>query len=287
MILNKIHHKALTEGWAIGHFNVSNLEQTRAIVDAAVNLKCPVMIGTSEGERKFVGLKQAVALVRSFREDTGIPIFLNADHSKSVEAAKAAVDAGYDSVHVDLSEKSFEENLAGTKWLVEYAKSKNPHINIEGELGILKGESKIQKKIIEVKLEDLTKPEEAKEFVLKTGIDRLAPAVGSIHGIAANEKVIYPDLIRKIREAIGAEVVMTLHGGSGISDDQVRSAIAAGINNIHINTEIRVAFVDALRKSIADNPEETTPYKLYPPVIAAVRQKVEEKLRLFGAINKL
>ena len=154
-------------------------------------------------------------------------------------------------------------------------------------MGILKGESKIQKKIIEVKPEDLIKPEEAKDFVLKTGIDRLAPAVGSIHGIVANEKIIYPDLIKKIREAIGSDIAMTLHGGSGISDEQIKSAIAAGINNIHINTEIRIAYVEALKKSISDNPEETTPYKLYPPVIAAVRQKVEEKLKLFGSVNKL
>src|SRR3989338_4700563 len=110
MTLQQWHEKALKEGWAIGHFNVSNLEQIRAIAEAAGSLKCPVLIGTSDGERKYIGLKQAVALVKSIREETGLPIFLNADHSKSVESAKAAVDAGFDSIHIDLSALPYEEN---------------------------------------------------------------------------------------------------------------------------------------------------------------------------------
>ena len=175
--------------------------------------------------------------------------------------------------------------------MVEYAKSKFysdiGEIHVEGELGLLLGESKIQKEVIEVKPEHLTKPEEAHDFVEKTGIDRLAPAVGNIHGIPANVKTIDIELIRAIRQHMAFKTGLTLHGASGISDDQITDAIKAGVNNIHINTEIRVAYVNALRKSLEENPEETTPHKLYPPVIAAVRHKVEEKLRLFGAVNKI
>ncbi|MBI2637432.1 MAG: class II fructose-bisphosphate aldolase, partial [Candidatus Sungbacteria bacterium] len=123
--------------------------------------------------------------------------------------------------------------------------------------------------------------------VKQTGIDRLAPAVGNIHGIAANEKIIYPELIKNIRAVIPATIGLTLHGGSGISDEQIRAAVSAGINNIHINTEIRVAATEALRKSLAEHPEETTPYKLMEPMIVAIRVKVEEKLKLFGSVNKL
>lgn len=283
----KILARAREEQWSTAHFNISTLEQMRAICLAAYALQSPVFIGTSEGERKHIGLLQAVALRDAFRKEFGIPIFLNADHSKSVAAAKAAVEAGYDSIHVDLSVLPYEENIAGTKAVVRYAQSKNSEINVEGELGLLKGESRIQKEAIEVKPEELTTPDQAADFVERTGIQRLAPAVGNIHGIAANAKIIYPDLIRRIREAVPEKVAITLHGGSGIDDAQIRSAITAGVNNIHINTEIRLAYTEALRKFLAEHPEETTPYKIMPQVIEAVRRKVEEKLTLFGSIHRL
>jgi len=291
MTLKEVLKRASSESWATAHFNISTLEQMRAICQAVFNLRSPVLIGTSEGERKHIGLLEAAALRDAFRKEFGIPIFLNADHSKSVEAARAAVDAGYDSIHIDLSVLPYEENVAGTKEVVGYAKKKGEsakyEISVEGELGILKGESKIQEEVIEVKLEELTTPEQAADFVAKTGIDRLAPAVGNIHGIAANEKIIYPDLIRQIRAAIPEHVGLTLHGGSGISDEQIRSAIEAGINNIHINTEIRIVAVESLRKALAENPEETTPYKVFAPTIEATRLKVEEKLKLFGSVNRI
>ncbi len=285
MMLRQILQKASDEGWAVGHFNISNLEQLEAVVEAARQLRSPVMIGTSEGERNFIGLHNAVALVRSAREKYCMPFFLNADHTKSVEAAKMVVDAGYDSIHIDLSALPFEENIRGTREVVVYARAKNPEISVEGELGILRGESKLQKEIIEIKSEDLTTPDKAKQFVEKTGVNRFAPAVGNIHGIPANTKFIDIELIKKIREILPKDVAMVLHGGSAISDDQIKAAIKAGINNIHINTEIRVAYVDALKKAIADMPDETTPYKLFPPVIEAVRAKTEEKLILFGSVN--
>ena len=255
----------------------------RAIVEAHKELGLPmVMIGLSEGERKFVGLRQAVALARAFEEDYGIPIFLNPDHSKSIESAKEAFDAGFNSVHIDLSKLPYEENLKGTREVVDYVKSKNPDVSVEGELGYLRGHSIIQKKVIEIKPEDLTKPEEAAEFVEKTGIDRFSGAYGNIHGIAANEPKLDIERIKKIREILPEDVSLVLHGGSGISDEEMRQAIKAGIANIHINTEIRVAYSEALRKSLIDDPEQVVPYKIFPPVIEAVKEKVKEKLKLFS-----
>src|SRR3989338_4327687 len=181
--LSEILLKTQKENRAIGHFNISNLEQLRAIMEAAKKFKAPIMIGLSEGERKFVGLKQAVALVKSFKEEYGLPVFLNPDHSHSVESAKLAYDAGFDSVHIDLSKLPFKENINGAKEVVDYVKSKNPEISVEGELGYLRGESRIQKEVIKIKPEDLTKPEEAVEFADKTGIDRFAGAYGNSHGI--------------------------------------------------------------------------------------------------------
>jgi len=281
--LNEILAGATNGHWSTGHFNISNLEQFRAIMDASKSVGAPMaMIGLSEGERGFVGLKQAVALGRAFEEEYEMPVFINPDHSHSVEAAKAAFDAGFNSVHIDLSRLPFKENVEGTREVVDYVKSKNPEISVEGELGYLRGDSRIQKEVIEIKPEDLTRPEEAAEFVEKTGVDRFSGAYGNIHGIAANKPKIDIERIEAIRKILPKNVFMVLHGGSGISDEDMRKAIEAGIANIHINTEIRVAYAEALRKALAEDPEQVVPYKIFPPVIEAVKQKVEEKLKLFG-----
>lgn len=287
MTLDDILQKATKEGWAVGHFNISNLEQLRAIMEAAKELKAPIMIGLSEGERKAVGLKEAVALVKAFREEYGIPVFLNPDHSHSVESAKTAFDAGFDSIHIDLSALPYEENLKGTKEVVDYVRAKNPDVSVEGELGYLRGESKIQKEKIEIKSEDLTKPEQAVEFAQRTGITRFAGAYGNSHGISIDEPALDIERIKAVREALPESMAMVLHGGSGIPDEQIKEAIKAGIANIHVNTEIRVAFTEALRKSLAENPDETVPYKITPAAIEAVKQKVEEKLKLFNSANKI
>ena len=281
--LNKILKKATDEHWSTGHFNVSNLEQFRAIMDASKAMGAPMaMIGLSEGERSFVGLKQAVALGRAFEEEYEMPVFINPDHSRSVESAKAAFDAGFNSVHIDMSKLPFEENVAGTREVVDYVKSKNPDVSVEGELGYLRGSSVIQEENIEIRPEDLTNPERAAEFVEKTGVDRFSGAYGNIHGIAANEPKIDIERIRAIRDILPENVFLVLHGGSGITDDDMRKAIEAGIANIHINTEIRIAYAEALREALAGDPKQVVPYKIFPPVIEAVREKVEEKLKLFG-----
>lgn len=287
MNLSEILKRATKEHWSTGHFNVSNMEQFRAIMEAGKNLRMPMMIGLSEGERNFFGLKAVVQMAKSFEEEYGIPIFLNPDHSKSVESAKDAFDAGFNSVHVDLSKLPFKENVEGTKAVVDYVKSKNPEVSVEGELGYLRGESKIQKEVIEIKPEDLTRPEEAAEFVEKTGVDRFSGAYGNSHGISINEPELDYERIKSIREILPENVSMVLHGGSGIPDEKIKKAIEAGIANIHINTEIRMAYIDSLKKALSDNPDEAAPYKIMPSVIEAVKQKVEEKLKLFGSVNKI
>ncbi|MDO8600097.1 MAG: class II fructose-bisphosphate aldolase [bacterium] len=292
MILQEFLQKASKEQWATGHFNVSELDQMRAIVEACKEVGSPAIIGTSEGERKHLGLAEAVALRDVLQKKYGIPVFLNADHTKSVQAAKEAIDAGYDSIHIDLSAESFEKNVAGTKEIVEYAKKhsnilQNVGMSLEGELGYLRGESKIQKEKIEVKLEDYTNPEEAAEFVKKTGVDRLAIAVGNIHGISLDEPALDIERIKVIRAAIPQEVALVLHAGSGIPDAQIRVAISAGIANIHINTDIRVAFVEGLKKGIAEHPNEAAMYKLDAEAIAEMKEVLKEKLRLFGSVNRL
>ena len=298
-MLKEILLRAGAEHWATGHFNASEADHMRAIVSACRELGAPAIIGTSEGERTHLGLFEAVALRDALRREFGIPVFLNADHSKSVAVAKQAIDAGYDSIHIDLSAESFEKNVAGTKEIVEYAKEKftavaghsnilqNLGMSVEGELGYLRGESKIQNEKIAVSADDYTKPEQAREFVASTDVDRLAIVVGNIHGISRDEPDLDIARIREIRAAVPEHVALVLHAGSGIPDGQIREAIAAGIANIHINTDLRVAYAAELRKTLAEDMDQTAMYKLDVAAMEVMKEVVKQKLTLFGAVGKI
>lgn len=288
MILKEILTQATADGWALGHFNASELDQMRAIVEVCADLKTPVMIGTSEGERAHIGLLEAVALRDALRAEFTIPIFLNADHTKSVAVAKEAIDAGYDSIHIDLSKLSFEENIQGTKEIVEYARKKDKAISVEGEVGYFVTESsKIYKEKFEIPPESLTKPEDAERFVKETGVDRFAPVVGNLHGIAANEPKLDIERIRAIRAILPHNIALVLHGGSGIPDDQFIEAIKAGIANIHISTELRIAYTKGLRKEMAKQPEEVAMYKLDAGAMEEMKKVIRAKLKLFGAEKRI
>lgn len=272
------------EGKAIGHFNISNLETLRGIFNAAKNLNVPVIIGTAEGERNFIGVKQAVALVKSLREEYNYPIFLNADHTYSFEKLKEAVDAGYDAVIFDATGLSFEENIKITKQCVEYARSVNPDIIVEAELGFIGKSSQVLEGIpegVKITEEFLTTPEEAKKFVEETGVDMLAPAVGNIHGMLKGGKdpALNIKRIAEIKKAVSIPLV--LHGASGNSAEDIKEAIKAGISVVHVNTELRVAFRKALIKSLQENPDEVAPYKYMKDSVKAVSEVVESKLALF------
>jgi len=274
---------------AIGHFNISDIVGFWAIVGAVKKLNLPVVIGVSEGERDFIGVKQVKALVDTLKSDD-LPIFLNADHSYSVHRVKEVVDAGFDAVIIDGAEKSFEENFAMTKESVDYARNltaqagKNPQILMEGELGFIGKSSKILDEIpkeADVSNDNMTKPEEAKEFVEKTGVDLFAPAVGNIHGmVRGGNPRLDIERIRLIREAAGVPLV--LHGGSGITDEDFKQAIAAGISIIHINTELRIAYKQGLQKSLAEDPDEIAPYKYLRGAREAMQSVVEKRMILFG-----
>ncbi|HEA84548.1 MAG TPA: class II fructose-bisphosphate aldolase, partial [Candidatus Wildermuthbacteria bacterium] len=259
------------------------LEQLNAIVSAAVYMKGPVLVGTSENESKFVGMLQAVALVKSFQEQ-GIAVFLNADHFRSVEGAKEAVDAGYDSVNIDLSKESFEKNLKGTKEVVEYAKKKK--VNVEGELGYLVTDSsKVYEEEISIPEESYTKVEEAMQFVKESRVDRFSPAIGTIHGIAANAPSLRLDLAKELSKALNVSLV--LHGGSGVGEDDMKAVIASGFNNIHVSTELRVAYGNKLRETLKAMPDEIAPYKYLKDPREAVMQLVQDKMKLFSAVDVL
>lgn len=275
---------------AIGHFNISNLEGFWAVVRAAKNLNVPAIIGVSEGERSFVGVAQVKALVDTIKADpTYPPIFLNADHTYSYEKCVEVIDAGFDAVIFDGTELSFDDNVATTKKVVEYAKARNSGMLVEGELGYIGKSSEVRATLgtdVEAAQKMLTKPEDAAKFVAATGINLLAPAVGNFHGVlqsievTRSAKKIQPQLVLDISKA--TQTPLVLHGGSGSEDNEVRAAIQNGIAIVHVNTEIRMAYRNAMRRSLEENPDEVAPYKIAKPALMAMQKVIEEKLKLFN-----
>ena len=276
---------AQARGAAIGHFNISELVLLKAVLGAARELNVPVMVGLSEGEREFVGTRQIAALVRSLREEFDFPIFLNADHTHSLAKGVEAAKAGFDAIVFDLSALPFEENVRQTREAVEALKSINPSMMVEGEIGDIGTGSEIHDTSPDLS-KGLSTPEEAKQFVGSTGVDILAPAVGNMHGMLRSmvkgetKKRLDIDRITGIKRATGA--FLTLHGGSGTDDEDLRRAIAAGINIVHINTELRVAWRRGLEQGLAKLPDEVVPYKILPPAVEAVKEVVVSRLRLFN-----
>lgn len=273
------------EGVAIGHFNISNLETLHGIFNSARKLNLPVIIGTAEGERKFIGTRQAVALVRSLREEYDYPIFLNADHTYTVDGVKECIDAGYDAVIFDAAGISYEENVRQTKECVEYAKRCGRDVLVEAELGFIGQASQVLDKIpygVKISEEFLTKPEEAQRFVKDTGIDMLAPAVGNIHGMLKGGKDPALNIKRVEEISAVAGVPLVLHGASGNSAEEIKEAIKAGMAIVHVNTEIRSAFRKALEKSLTEKPNEVAPYKYMSDTVSAVEEIVTEKLKIFN-----
>lgn len=286
--LKSILEKAQADGIAVGHFNISDLVLLKAVFASAKELNVPVIVGASEGERKFLGVRQAALLVKSLRDDSDVPIFLNADHTHTLESAVAAATAGFDSIVFDLSALPFDENIKQTKHAVEVLKDINPAIIVEGEIGDIGTGSEIHAAVPD-RPRILTTPEEARQYVENTCVDVLAPAVGNMHGMVQTmiegslKKRLDLVRIREIKDATGS--LLTLHGASGTDDQDLEGAIQAGINIVHINTEVRVAWRHGLEVALASDPKEVVPYKLFPPVEEAVKKVVVGRLRLFNRMK--
>lgn len=275
--------EAESDAVAIGHFNISDLVGLKAAFDSARELSVPVIVGTSEGEREFMGVHQAAAVVKSLREQYEFPIFLNADHTHSLLAAIEAAKAGYDWVVFDVSNQPFEQNIRQTKEAVEALKSIRPDILVEGEIGDIGSGSEIHDLAGDSRL---TTPTEAKQFVTETRVDTLAPAVGNRHGMskamAAGEarKHLNIEQIREIKAA--TRIFMTLHGASGTDDNDLQQAIAAGMTVVHINTEVRLAWRRGFNNAFAAQPAEIVPYKILPHVVDTIKDVVKSRLELFN-----
>lgn len=282
---------AENRGVAIGHFNIGTLEYLKAISGAARALDVPVIIGVSESERDYIGIHHVVDFVKSYNEEharpDGFRLFLNADHTHSIERIEAAARVGFDAVLFDGGKLSFEENIRLTTEAVRVAKKINKDILVEGELGYIGSSSEVLKEVPEgaaIKPADLTTPEEAEHFAQETGVDLFAPAVGNLHGMLANAKNPRLDInrIHEIRSA--AKVPLVLHGGSGIADEDFIAAIKAGVRIIHVSTELRVAWRKGLEDALKESPDEVAPAKLLPEVVEAILGVVSDRLKLFSGL---
>ncbi len=274
------------EGKAIAHFNISNLDQARVICEVAEELKQPVIIGASEGERSYMGIPMVRKIVDELNQEYNVAIFLNADHTYSFEKVVEVVEAGYDSVIVDGAKLPYEENVALVKKCVDYVRDyetkTGKKVLVEAELGYIGQSSSLNKALPEgVSEANLTTPDQAKDFVLRTGIDMFAPAIGNVHGILvdAEEPKLHIDRLKEITRVV--DIPLVLHGASGNTDEDLKNSIDNGIAIIHINTEIRKAFKDGEKNYMDQHPNEVAPYKFGKEGQDEMRKVVLSKMELY------
>lgn len=276
------------QGFAVGAFNVDNQETLIAVARAAQKLNSPVLIEVSDGEVKAMGLENVRDLVDNYREEYGIEVYINLDHSPTVEDCKRAIDAGYEFIHIDISQAnkdaSTEEIIEGTREVVEYAKFTGALV--ESEPHYFGGSSNLHTE--EIDYEEIKKtfstPQGALDFVEKTGIDTFAAAIGNLHGKYPVPKELDLELLKSIREAIPCQI--SLHGGSGTPLHYFEEAAHIGVSKININSDMRYVFRKTLEKVLADHPDEYAVVKLMPEVYEAVQTVVEEKILAFGSRGK-
>lgn len=280
--------RSRTQKFAVGAFNIDNQETLIAVARAAQKLQAPVLVEVSHGEVEALGLENIRDMVDNYREEYGVEMYLNLDHSPTVEDCKRAIDAGFEFIHIDISQAnhdaSTEEIIEKTKEVVEYAKFTGALV--ESEPHYFGGSSNVHNE--EIDYEEIKKafstPEGTKSFVEATGIDTYAAAVGNLHGKYPVPKILDLELLQKIRDVIGCQI--SLHGGSGTPLHFFEEAARIGVSKININSDMRFVFRKTLEKVLADNPDEYAVVKLMPQVYEAVQVVVEEKINAFGSAGK-
>lgn len=279
--MTEMLQKALNEKYAVGQFNINNLEWTQAILAAAEEEKSPVILGVSEGAARHMGgFKTVVKMVEGLLEDMKItvPVAIHLDHGSSFEKCKAAIDAGFTSVMIDASHDPFEQNVETTKKVVEYAHERG--ISVEAELGTVGGQED------DVVAEGViyANPQECLELVKRTGIDTLAPALGSVHGPYKGEPKLGFDEMEEICNLI--DLPLVLHGGTGIPTEQIQKAISRGTAKINVNTENQIEFTKVVRDILTKDVNVYDPRKYMGPGREAIKTTVIGKIREFGSSNK-
>nr|WP_288828988.1 class II fructose-bisphosphate aldolase [uncultured Clostridium sp.] len=265
-------------GYAVGAFNVENMEMVKAVIAAAKELQAPVMLQTTPSTVKYGSLKTYQALVAAEAEKAGIPVCLHLDHGSSFELAVRAIQAGYTSVMIDGSHEDFEQNIALTKKVTEVAKACG--VTVEAELGKVGG----KEDDLEAEGDTNTDPAEAREFVERTGVDSLAIAIGTAHGFYADTPVLDKERVSEVKSLVSIPLV--LHGASGLRDEDIRECVQRGMCKVNFATELRVAYTDAGKKLIAENPDMFDPKKLGGVGMEAVKELVKNRILVCGCDHK-
>ena len=273
--------KGKQEGYAIGQFNLNNLEFTQAILQAAQEENSPVICGVSEGAARYMGgFTTVVNIVKGLMHDYKItvPVAIHLDHGSSFEKCKEAIDAGFTSVMIDASHHPFEENIEITKQVVEYARQHN--VSVEAELGTVGGQEDdiIADGVI------YADPQECKQMVEQTGIDCLAPALGSVHGPYKGEPNLGFTEMEEISQQ--CDVPLVLHGGTGIPTKDIQRAVSLGTSKINVNTESQITSAQAVRDKLNSDPDVYDPRKYLGPARDAIKKTVTGKMREFGSSGK-
>ncbi|GIP24705.1 MULTISPECIES: class II fructose-bisphosphate aldolase [Paenibacillus] len=278
--MKEMLNKALEGKYAVGQYNINNLEWTQAILAAAEEEKSPVILGVSEGAaRHMSGFYTVVKMVEGLIHDMKItvPVAIHLDHGSSFDKCKEAIDAGFTSVMIDASHGPIEQNIETTKKVVEYAHSKG--VSVEAEVGLVGGqEDDVVADVMYAKLDDCVR------IVKETGIDTLAPALGSVHGPYKGEPKLGFAEMEEIRDAV--KVPLVLHGGTGIPTHDIKKAISLGTSKINVNTENQIEFTKAVREVLAAQTEAYDPRKYIVPGREAIKKTVIGKIREFGSNNK-
>ena len=279
--MNEMLKKAQEGKYAVGQFNINNLEWTIAILDEAQKLNAPVILGVSEGAAKYMGgVDVIVGMVKGYIKDANItvPVALHVDHGSSFEFCKKAIDAGFTSVMIDASKHELEENIRITKEVVDYAHKHG--VSVEAELGHVGGQEDnvVSNGVL------YADPNERVKLVDETKIDCLAPALGSVHGPYHGEPKLGFKEMAEIADLV--KIPLVLHGGSGIPDYQIKKAIECGTCKINVNTECQMAFTKIVREVIANDDKVYDPRKVIGPGKEGIKEIVREKCEIFGCINK-
>lgn len=274
--------------FAVGAFNIDNQETLIAVARAAQKTQSPVLVEVSHGEVKALGLENVRDMVDNYKQEYGIEIYINLDHSPTVEDAKRAIDAGFEFIHIDISQANHdatdEEIIAKTKAVVAYATFTGALV--EAEPHYFMGSSNVYTEAIDYEAvkQTFSTPEAAKQFVKATGIDTFAASIGNLHGKYPVPKVLGLELLKDIRQALDCNI--SLHGGSGTPGHYFEEAAKIGVSKVNINSDLRYVFRKTLEKVLADNPNEYAVVKLMPTVYEAVQQIVEEKIAMFGSADR-
>lgn len=278
---HQILHDAMRADYAIGAFNVSNMEMAQAVVHAANEKKSPVILQTSEGAIEYAGLSMIAAIMHLLAKEAPVPVVLHLDHGKSLEMVKRVIDAGYTSVMIDQSHLPFAQNVKNTAEATAYAHARG--VWVEAELGAIVGKEGI-KDLHGGATPDsfFTDPNQAKEFVEKTGVDALAVSVGTIHGAFTGQEYIRFELLHAIQQVI-SDTPLVLHGASGIASEHLRKACEAHVVKVNVDTELRIAFERACNAYFQESHDSYDPRKILGPARDAIQKTVEEKIDLFGS----